>query len=190
MRKLTVLLRTFVAGTNGAQVIEGINARAMAVAPMYANGIRAHRFGIQHFERRLEHLERVGSRGGLVGFRFARRRAMRAGAGCAGALIAKIDESVIACVAILPIDLDPFRFGDRDMFRIGVVQHGRQMMEFSAGAVRRRERRRCGASLRLIVRAVSCRVHRPSFPPEPHPDRDASWLQGCEYSRLHRPTRW
>jgi hypothetical protein len=43
---------------------------------------------------------------------------------CARALIAKIDKPIVACVSILPIDLDAFRLGDGDMFGIGAVEHG------------------------------------------------------------------
>lgn len=49
---------------------------------------------------------------------------MGAGASCARALITKVDKSIVACVAVFPIDLDAFRFGDGDMFRIGAVEHG------------------------------------------------------------------
>ena len=47
------------------------------------------------------------------------RRAVRAGAGGAGAPVAQILEAVGAVVAVFPVDLDAFRFGDGDVFGVG-----------------------------------------------------------------------
>ena len=44
---------------------------------------------------------------------------MGTGARGAGAFVAQVDKAVIARVAILPIDLDAFRFGNGDVFGVG-----------------------------------------------------------------------
>jgi hypothetical protein len=44
-------------------------------------------------------------------------------AGGAGALVAQVGETVVAVVAILPIDLDAFRFGNGDVFWVGGLNH-------------------------------------------------------------------
>src|ERR1019366_2759639 len=103
----------FLALADPAEVLVGVDAGIVAVAPVDPDGVVAHRFHGEHLERRLEHREwivRLGRAwGGAVG----------AAARGAGALVAQVDEAVIAGVAILPIDLDAFRFGNGDVFGVG-----------------------------------------------------------------------
>src|SRR6516164_593081 len=99
------------------QVFERIDAGRVAVAPVNANGVTANRFDSHHFQPGLVHLERVFPLG------LARRRAVRAGATRAGALVAQVLESVFAVMAVLPIDFDALRFGDRDVFGVGGDSH-------------------------------------------------------------------
>ena len=84
----------------------------MAVIPLDADGVIPHGFDVVHPERGFIKLE-GGRRGRLQGF-----TSMRAGAGCAGTTIAQVLETVFAAVAVLPVNLDPLGFGDRDMLRI------------------------------------------------------------------------
>jgi len=85
---------------DAAEVIPGVNAGFVAVAPTDADGVVAHLFGAQHLQYRFEHLQGIG------GFGLARRGAMRAGAAGAGTLVAQVDQPVFAVMAILPVDLD------------------------------------------------------------------------------------
>src|ERR1035437_5880871 len=94
-----------------------VRSAVVAVAPVDPNGVVAHRFHAEHLERRLEHGERIVRLGRAWG------GAVGAGAGGAGALVAQVSEAVIAGVAILPIDLDAFRFGNGDVFGIGGWRH-------------------------------------------------------------------
>src|ERR1019366_9117111 len=98
---------------NAAEVLVGVDAGVVAIAPVDANRVVAHRFDGEHFQRRFEQGERI------VRLGWARGRAVGAGARGAGALVAQVHEAVIAGVAILPIDLDSFRFGNGDVFGIG-----------------------------------------------------------------------
>src|ERR1039458_2056104 len=72
---------------NFAKMLVGVNAGAMAVAPVDADGVIADRFHGQHFQRGLEHLKRAG-RLGLSALLWAGRRAVRAGAGRTGTFVA------------------------------------------------------------------------------------------------------
>src|SRR5262249_10291277 len=80
------------------------------------DGVVAHRFYAEHLQRRLVHLERVAR------FRLPRGRAVRPGAGRAGALVAQVLQSVLAVVAVFPVDLDAFRLGNGNMFGVDHVQ--------------------------------------------------------------------
>ena len=93
----------------------------MAVIPEDLHRIVPHRLHVRHFDRRLEHLERVRARCRIVCL--LRLGAMRAGAYRAGALVAQIAQAVIAMVAVLPIDLNAFRFGDGNVFRIVAIAY-------------------------------------------------------------------
>ena len=62
------------AGADVAQMLPGVQARRVAVAPVDADGVVAHRLDAQHLQRGFIHLKRGG------GIGLARRRAVRAGA--------------------------------------------------------------------------------------------------------------
>ena len=73
-------------------MFEGVDAAAVAVAPVNSNGVVAHRLHVHHLERGLcTSGKGDGSMGGVCG-----RRAVRAGADGAGALIAQVAQSVLA----------------------------------------------------------------------------------------------
>src|SRR2546425_430181 len=93
-----------------AQMFEGVDAAAVAVTPHNPDSVMAHRLHVHHFERRRIHLKRPGIDGGRLG-----HSAVRAAAYGAGAMVAKVAQSVFAGMAVLPIDLDSLRFGDRDV---------------------------------------------------------------------------
>src|SRR5271165_75676 len=90
----------------------------MAVAPVDAKSIMSHCFHVEHLQSRFEHRKRAG-RGRLRVIGFRRLRTMSARARRAWAFIAQIAERVFAPVAVFPIDLDAFRFGNGDVFGIG-----------------------------------------------------------------------
>ena len=98
----------FLARANLAEMIVGINAGVVSIAPVDLDRVMSHLFDVQHLERRLEHLKwiRLGSR--IVAL--LRRRPMRAGASRTGTFVAQITEGVPAMMAVLPVDLDAFGF--------------------------------------------------------------------------------
>jgi len=133
------------ARANRAQIVERIDPRSMPVAPIYADGVTAHRFDVQHLKRGCKHLERVGRLGrSVVGL--LRRSAVRAGTGGAGTLVAQVAQFVIAMMAIFPIDLDALRFGNGDVLGFRCVH----------SLVQCRGRRRCGGWRRLPAPAAAC----------------------------------
>ena len=85
------------AGADLPQVVERIEARAVAVGPEEADRIAAHGFDVGEFGSGLVHLEGVRRRG----------RRLRGGpAGGAGALAPQVVERVLAGVAVVPGNLD------------------------------------------------------------------------------------
>src|SRR5579872_4308127 len=91
----------------------GVDSSAVAVTPDNADGVIAHRLHFYHLERWLVHLKGRGRGFGR------RRRAVRARAGRARAVIAKIGEAVAAGVPVLPVDDDAFGLGDGDVLGVG-----------------------------------------------------------------------
>src|SRR5260370_18990030 len=108
-------LLTFLARTNLPQMIERINPRIVPVAPLNPYRVVTHFLHMQHFERRLKHLEWILLRRSVIAA--LRLRAMRPGAGSAGAFVAKVRQRITAMMAVLPVDLDALRLGYRDVFR-------------------------------------------------------------------------
>src|SRR5258708_27109750 len=102
----------------------------MAIAPQNSYGVIADRLHAHHLERRRVQLK-------WRGLRFERWRlglgSVRAAAHRAGAVMAQIAQSVFAGMAILPIDLDPLRFGDRDVLGIGGDELG--VFDFRHGSI-------------------------------------------------------
>ena len=130
------------AGADAPEVFVGINPGIVAVVPIDANGVAAYRLDAEHGRRGLVHLKRIG------------RRAMRAGAPRAWALVAQQPQAVLAAVPVLPIDDDALGFRNGDV--LGVVG---QWIRLSPVIIRR-----CGARLlacrRLSSRRSSTRVRR------------------------------
>ena len=89
-------------------MLEGVNTGIVTVAPIDLNSVVPDLFDVQHLERGLEQLERVGLGRGIVAL--LRRRAVRACASGTRAFIAQITEGILAMMAVLPIDLDAFGF--------------------------------------------------------------------------------
>ena len=94
-------------GIFSGRVLERIDPRAVPVIPLDADGVVAHRLDGLHLQGRLVHLEGAG--GLLLPF----------GAGRARAVITQIRQSVLAVMAVLPVDANAFGLGDRDVLGSG-----------------------------------------------------------------------
>src|ERR1700733_7072309 len=88
----------------------------MAVAPLDPDRVVAHCFHIKHLERGFKHREWRG-RGGVIAF--LRLRTVRTGAAGARTLVTQVGERIFTEMAVFPVDLYAFGFGDRDVFRFG-----------------------------------------------------------------------
>src|SRR5712691_8405133 len=97
-------------------MVERVDAGTVPVAPIDVDRVAPDRIDLQHLQRGLVHLEWV-RRSRVSGF--LRLRAMRAGAGGARTLVAQVSQRVLAVMVILPVDFDPFRFGDGDVLGLG-----------------------------------------------------------------------
>lgn len=99
-----------------------VYARAVSVAPVNADGVTSNWFRIQHLKRWLKHGKRV------IGFGLPGRGPVGASAGGARTLIAQIDQTVSARMAVFPIYGYTFRLGYGDMFGVAgkaAVWHGK-----------------------------------------------------------------
>ena len=94
-----------------AKVIVAINTGVVSIVPVDADGIVAHGFDGLHLQFGLEHFQRI-----CVGRPFLGRRAMRAGAGGAGAFPAEEFEAEGGMNAVDPVDFNTLGFADGDMF--------------------------------------------------------------------------
>ena len=128
----------------------------MAVIPEDLQGIVARRLDVQHLDDRFEHLEWIRGRG-VVGL--LRLCSVRAGASRARAFVAQKSDGKAAVMTVLPVDLDAFRFRNRDVLRIG----RRISFVVVIALSRYRERRGCGGSSRSPSRAAACPSFRQSF---------------------------
>src|ERR1039457_1111128 len=147
------------------QVLPRVQACRVAVAPVDADGVVAHRLDAPHLQRGLVHLKRGGwARRAL---RLAGRRAVRARASGAWAFVAQIVDAIFAGVPVLPVDLDALRFRNGDVFGVGDAGH-----VSSAGAPRR-ARRRGGAWRPPASPGAFYRARPRSSPParQPSPSR-------------------
>ena len=97
-------------------MLVGIDAGLVPVAPVDADGVVAHWLHASIFSAGLNIWNGIRGRPSA---RLARRRAVRARASRAGALVAQVLETVLAAVAIFPIDFDAFGLGNGDVFRVG-----------------------------------------------------------------------
>src|SRR5690349_11795990 len=98
-------------GRNLSQMLKRVDAAAVAVAPKNADGVIAHRLDAHHLERRRVHLERRE-----LDRRRLRLGPVRASTDRARTVMTQVAQAVFARLPVFPIDLDAFRFGDRDMF--------------------------------------------------------------------------
>ena len=105
------------AWANHPQVIVRINPRVVAVAPVDADRVVAYGFHSQHRQPRFIHRKRI------IRLGLPRRCTVRPSTRGAGAFVAEIGEAILAVMRILPIDLDPFRLGNGDVFRVGGNGH-------------------------------------------------------------------
>src|SRR5579863_6153445 len=103
-------------------MIEGINAGVVAVVPENAQRVVAGLLDAGHADGGFE--EGKGAGGGRGVIALLRLRAVSAGAGGARALVAQIGVGVLAAMAVFPVDLQAFGFGDGEMFRFGVLGMG------------------------------------------------------------------
>ena len=94
-----------------AEVIVAVNPGVVAVVPVDADGVIADGFHGLHLQFGLEHFQRI-----CVGRPFLGRRAMRAGAGGAGAFPAEEFEAEGGMNAVDPVDFNTFGLADGDMF--------------------------------------------------------------------------
>ena len=106
-----------VARADFAEVVERINAGVVPVRPVNADRVATHRFHFIHAQLGLVHRKRVIGRRRVAGL--LRLGSVRAGAACAGAFVAQILDRILAMMAILPVDFDALRLGDRDVFGFG-----------------------------------------------------------------------
>src|SRR5450432_2911659 len=132
-------------------MVVGINAGIVAVAPIDADGVVAHRFHTQHLQRGLEHLKRIVRLRRSFAFGRSGRGTVGAGARGAGALVAQVRQPVLAMVGVLPVDLDSLGFGNRDVFRVGGKRHGR----FNACQLKRRSTSRTPEMRRMADTSFS-----------------------------------
>ena len=91
----------------------------MSIRPLNPDGIVADRLNGIHLELRRVHLEGV-----VRGFGPG-RRAMRAGAGRAGTMVAEPGQVVGTMMLVLPVDVDAAGFGDGDVFGVGTGHRSR-----------------------------------------------------------------
>ena len=98
----------------GAKVIVAVNTGIVTIVPVDANGVVTHGFDGLHLQFGLEHFQRI-----CVGRPFLGRRAMRAGAGGAGAFPAEEFEAEGAMNAVDPVDFNTLGFTDGDVFGFG-----------------------------------------------------------------------
>src|SRR6185312_2078505 len=99
------------------------------------------RLHAEHLQRGLEHLKRV------LGLGLAGRRSVRAGTGRAWAFVSQVGQAVVAVVAILPIDFDSLRFGNRNVFGVCGNKHfNRRSQANSLSTSRTPEMRRMAAT--------------------------------------------
>src|SRR5947209_15865359 len=96
-------------------MIVRVDACVVAIAPENSDGVVAHLLHAVHLEGGLVHLKRVRL---LRVVALLWHRTMRSGAAGAGAFVAQIRDRVLTAMAVFPVDLDAFRFGDSDVFGI------------------------------------------------------------------------
>ncbi len=106
--------------TNLAQMIERIDPSAVPVVPVNAHRVLAHFFDGSHLDTGLVHREEFL----LNVIRLLGLSAVRSGASRTRAFIAQIAKRIVAVVAIAPVDFNPSRFRNGNVFGVEFSLYG------------------------------------------------------------------